>query len=233
MAGVRSVLRRFRRNRLTGIGLASESIDSYRDFWDSSAVADAENAVAHGVEDVWGSGASELTMLQPYLSPDASVLEVGCGIGRIMYHVAPHCREMHGVDISAEMLKLAAKNLAHVPNVKLHLGSGYDLPLPADEFDFVYSCRVFQHVPKNVVLNYLKEVHRVLKPGKKFALQIPNILLDEHMDALNHFAQPEFFRNPYPMYFYTPAEVERLGSYAGFEVKVVDDWLLAILTKPG
>jgi ubiquinone/menaquinone biosynthesis C-methylase UbiE len=160
------------------------------------------------------------------------VLEIGCGIGRIMYHVAPHCRELHGVDISAEMVRQASANLEHLPNVRLHVGNGFELPAQAEPFDLAYSCRVFQHIPKNVVLNYLKEAHRVLKPGAKFALQIPNILIDEHMDALNHFSSPEFFSNPYPMYFYTPAEIVRLGSYVGFDVEVVNDWLLAILTRP-
>lgn len=231
MTQVSRLLGRFRRKSLEKISLESESIESHRDFWERSAAADSANAVAYGVDDFWKSGENELAMLRPYLSDDAVALEIGCGIGRIMYHVAPHCREMHGVDISREMLRQARQNLAHLPNVRVHLGNGYALPVDSESFDLAYSCRVFQHIPKNIVLNYLKETYRAMRPGAKFVLQIPNILIDEHMLALNHFSSPEFFRNPYPMYFYTPAEIERIGSYVGFHVEVVDDWLLAILTK--
>lgn len=214
------------------VGLRDESIEGYRDFWERSALTDTDAAVAYGVSDFWKSGASELEMLLPFLSGEAKVLEIGCGTGRIMYHVAPHCRELHGLDISQEMIRRARTNLSQFPNVCLHVGSGYGLPFPAESFDLVYSCRVFQHIPKNIVLNYLKEARRVLKRGKKFLLQVPNILLDEHLLALDHFASPEYFRSPYPMHFYTPAEVERLGSFVGFSVEISDDWLLAVMTKP-
>ena len=214
------------------VGLKDESIAGFRDFWDRSAAIDAEATVAYGVDDIWKSGAEELRMLRPYLTGQYKVVEIGCGIGRIMCHVAPHCTELHGVDISAEMVRQAGANLREFPNVHLHVGNGYELPLPSDAFDLAYSCRVFQHIPKNIVLNYLKEVHRILKPGKRFVLQIPNILIDEHILALNHFASREYFENPYPMHFYTPTEIERIGSFVGFRVEVVDDWLLAILTKP-
>lgn len=226
------ILSKLRRKTSHEVGLKDESVSALKDFWDRSAAVNAAAAVAFGVDDIWKSGENELKMLKPYLSDDANVLEVGCGIGRILYHVAPHCSELHGVDISAEMIRQARTHLRHLKNVHLDVGSGSDLPYPSDTFDLLYSCRVFQHIPKNIVLNYLKEAHRVLKPGKKFALQIPNILLDEHIQALNHFATPEYFKKPYPMYYYTPAEIERLGTYVGFRVEVVDDWLLAILTKP-
>ncbi len=232
MASVRGLLGRLRRPKLEGVRLAGESADSYQEFWDRSARTDALNAVALGVEDFWKSGRAELEMLQKYLAPEATVLEIGCGVGRIMVHVAPHCKELHGVDISSEMLKQAASELSGLPNVHLHHSNGYDLPCRDGTFDFAYSCRVFQHMPKNVALYALREVHRVLKPGGRFALQVPNILLEEHLLAMNHFAQPQYFRKPYPMYFYTPPELERLVRYAGFEVDIVHNWLLAILTKP-
>lgn len=218
--------------RLDDLALRGDSVGDYRNFWDASAQTDAENAVAFGLDDIWESGKSEAAILTPYFDTNAVVLEVGCGIGRILFHVAPLCLELHGIDISQEMVRKADANLRERENVRLHVGTGYDLPFPDMAFDFAYSCRVFQHIPKNIALNYLKEVYRVLKPGGRFVLQVPNILLDEHMLSLNHFAQQQYFENPYPMYFYTPAEVERVGAFVGFEVEVVDDWLLAVLTKP-
>jgi hypothetical protein len=49
----------------------------------------------------------------------------------------------------------------------VHATSGADLAIFANEyFDFVYSYIVFQHIPERaIVLNYLREAQRVLKPG--------------------------------------------------------------------
>jgi hypothetical protein len=45
-------LGRLRRTPLEKIALGSESIDSYREFWNRSAATDNENAVAFGVDNL-------------------------------------------------------------------------------------------------------------------------------------------------------------------------------------
>ena len=94
-------------------------------------------------------------------------LEIGCGPGRLMRPMAPHFTEIHGVDVSDEMVRMAAERLRGTPNAHAHHGSGADLAMFADEtFDFVYSYAVFQHIPsRGVVFGYLREARRVLKTG--------------------------------------------------------------------
>ncbi len=94
-------------------------------------------------------------------------LEIGCGPGRLMRPMARHFGEIHGVDVSDEMIRMAAERLRGTPNAHPHRGSGADLALFAGEtFDFVYSYAVFQHIPsREVVFDYLREAWRVLKPG--------------------------------------------------------------------
>src|SRR5581483_4293096 len=96
-----------------------------------------------------------------------AALEIGCGPGRLMRPMSRHFGEIHGVDVSDEMIKLAAERLRHTPNAHPHHTSGSDLRQFADAtFDFVYSYAVFQHIPsREVVFNYLREAVRVLKPG--------------------------------------------------------------------
>ena len=100
-------------------------------------------------------------------------LEIGCGPGRLMLPLSRHFREIHGVDVSAEMVRLAERNLAGVPHAHVHVSDGTNLAGFADDwFDFVYSFAVFQHIPsREVVLNYLKETRRVLKTGGIARLQ--------------------------------------------------------------
>jgi len=52
-----------------------------------------------------------------------------------MVHLAPKCKELHGVDISDEMVRRAEASLAAARNVHLHLSNGYDLPLNSETFD--------------------------------------------------------------------------------------------------
>jgi len=82
-----------------------------------------------------------------------------------------------GVDISDEMVALARRTLAAVPHAHVQVNSGSDLSLfPDGYFDFVYSWIVFQHIPsKDVVLGYLREAQRVLKPGGILACQLRGV----------------------------------------------------------
>jgi SAM-dependent methyltransferase len=101
-------------------------------------------------------------------------LEIGCGPGRLMRPMSRHFGEIHGVDVSDEMIARARENLRGIPHAHPHATSGCDLSQFADDsFDFVYSYAVFQHIPsRDVVMQYLREARRVLKPGGLLRCQI-------------------------------------------------------------
>ncbi len=110
----------------------------------------------------------ELKRLPAGASPRA--LEIGCGPGRLMKPLSRHFTEIHGVDVSDEMIRLARERLRGIPHAHAHATNGASLAQFADEsFDFVYSYAVFQHIPsRDVVLEYMRETRRVLKPGGIF-----------------------------------------------------------------
>jgi SAM-dependent methyltransferase len=102
------------------------------------------------------------------------VLEIGCGAGRVTWALAEVFGEVHGVDVSGEMIELARRSLAGKPNIHLYKNNGMDLSvLPEIQFDFAFSTIVFQHIPsKEIIENYLREVHRVLLPGALFKFDV-------------------------------------------------------------
>jgi ubiquinone/menaquinone biosynthesis C-methylase UbiE len=204
------------------LGLEGQDLTSHQVFWDRSAELDAIRSIADQDTDesFESSGTVDAEAIRPYLPADGAFLEIGCGIGRVLQHVASMCREVHGLDISAEMVKRGEERLRHLPNVHLSHGNGYDLePYADDRFDVVYCGFVFQHMPKTTVYNYLLETHRVLKPDGVFRFQVPNILRSDQFHAFRHFAQPYFLDHPYPMHFYTPVEIVQLAVRAGFWVE--------------
>jgi ubiquinone/menaquinone biosynthesis C-methylase UbiE len=154
--------------------------------WNRRARSDARYYVALGRRDQsWEdffSGAEDLVLglekeLDRIAAPTAPTgrcaLEIGCGPGRLMLPLSRHFRQIHGVDVSDGMVRLARRNLASVPHAYVHTADGTSLTQFGDEFfDFVYSYAVFQHIPsREVVLNYLKETRRVLRTGGVARLQ--------------------------------------------------------------
>ena len=155
--------------------------------WNERAREDAHYFVAFGRrdqddEEFFATAADVVRELElelkrlPASTPVASrrALEIGCGPGRLMRPMSRHFGEIHGVDVSDEMIRNAKEKLRSVPNAHAHHASGADLAqFPAEHFDFVYSYAVFQHIPSSeVVFSYLRETVRVLKPGGVARLHI-------------------------------------------------------------
>jgi ubiquinone/menaquinone biosynthesis C-methylase UbiE len=102
------------------------------------------------------------------------VLEIGCGAGRVTHALSEVFGEVHGVDVSSEMVELARQALKDRPKVHIHKNNGMDLSvLPDLPFDFAFSSIVFQHIPsREIIENYIREVHRLLRPGALFKFQV-------------------------------------------------------------
>jgi|KBSSwiStaDraftv2_1062776.scaffolds.fasta_scaffold16274_5 SAM-dependent methyltransferase len=115
-------------------------------------------------------------------------LEIGCGVGRLMEHLAQDCGEIHGVDISDEMVAQGRKFLSAVPHAHLHVATESDLRAFADSsFDLVYSYAVLQHLPAaDLFWRYIAEAFRVLAPGGLFVFQFNGS--DDRRDAYDTWA---------------------------------------------
>jgi SAM-dependent methyltransferase len=165
-----------------------EQLQKMRDDWDQRARENARYYVATGTrewtdEQFFKSG--EMTVAEQILNdmenicqgkPPAAmrVLEIGCGAGRVTRALAKVFGEVHAVDVSGEMVRQAALALGDRPNAFVYQNNGKDLTvLPALEFDFAFSSIVFQHIPsREVIENYVREVHRLLRPGALFKFQV-------------------------------------------------------------
>lgn len=116
-------------------------------------------------------GLDRLTaMLAP--RPDDVLLEIGCGYGRLLWHLLPRVRHVIGVDLSPAPLAEANDLLTGRGSFELLLGDGVGLPaVPNASVTGVYAFTVFQHMTREGVRAYLREVRRVLASGGRCCFQ--------------------------------------------------------------
>jgi ubiquinone/menaquinone biosynthesis C-methylase UbiE len=120
------------------------------------------------------------------IDKDASVLEVGCGVGRDAIQLAEHLSSEGayvGIDIVRASIEWCQANITpRYPNFTFHYldiksqiysagGSmrvqDIKLPLPSASVDRVILQSVFTHMFYDDIIHYLKEFRRILKPGGK------------------------------------------------------------------
>lgn len=118
------------------------------------------------LDEQWADGRETAECVVRYISQTSLVLEIACGIGRVSRFVAPRCRHLYCTDILEEALREARKSLKDFANVSFHRTNGYDLGgFAAETFDCVYSFTTFFHFDLELVVQYFREIKRVLKPG--------------------------------------------------------------------
>jgi ubiquinone/menaquinone biosynthesis C-methylase UbiE len=160
--------------------------DHMRRYWDERARENANYFVDNrldyvdGDEDFfWEQGKADVAKLFELLEmtpgPDDVVLDIGCGVGRLLRALEPQTGGLIGIDVSSEMIALATKNLEDI-DVTLHVGSGTGLqPVEDSSVDGIISLVVFQHIPDpQITLGYIRDMGRVLKPGGWAAFQVSN-----------------------------------------------------------
>ena len=117
------------------------------------------------------------------LKPNETVLEIGCGIGRMALPLTNYLTDgrYEGIDIVEEGIDWCRKNIsAKYPNFRFQLAdihnalynpkgtenaAGYRFPFEDKTFDFVFLTSVFTHMVLPEVDNYVAEISRILKKG--------------------------------------------------------------------
>lgn len=113
------------------------------------------------------------------LSLDGTVLEIGCGVGRLLPDGG------YGIDVSSNMLKIARQRR---PECYFKLTTG-GIPYPDGFFDVIYSYLVFQHLKPKSIKNYMIEAYRCLDDGGEFRFQF--IEGTEREPFSNHYTTDE------------------------------------------
>lgn len=164
----------------------ARSADLSRDTWDSFAREDAMWYVvawsakrgAWDAAEFYATGRDSVNLFIKHLPLGGTIVDLGCGLGRMSFALAPHFKRVIGIDVSAEMIKRAEDWKAHtgVSNVDFIVNDGRTIPLPSSSVDACISYLVLQHMPSRALVNgYIREIGRVLRPGARAVIQLPLI----------------------------------------------------------
>ncbi len=214
-------------------------LDKMRTEWDERARENARYYIAtantewadeayfqSGRENIYHEVLTDMGNVAQGMEPKAmTVLEIGCGSGRLTRALAENFGTVYAVDISGEMIERAKESLRAFPNANVFQNNGADLQvldglLPEGKVDFAFSYIVFQHIPSAAVIHsYVREVFRFLKPGGLFKFQVQGCAVmddspedtwlgvhftDESATAMAHACgfEPRYFRHDGEQYFW-------------------------------
>jgi SAM-dependent methyltransferase len=133
--------------------------------WTGQILAQIMNLSHSGLTD-WG-------LRHVTIGPRFSILDVGCGGGRTIRKLAALAPEgkVHGIDYgkgSVAAARMTNAALIAVGRVEIKYGSVSALPFADDSFDLVTAVETAYYWPD--LVNDMREVRRVLKPGGTFLI---------------------------------------------------------------
>lgn len=140
---------------------------------------------------------------QQFVNPNDTVLDLAAGYCEFINNI--RCKRKIAVDLNTK-----TKQMAH-DDVEVHQTLSTKLAKSlTDKVDVVFTSNFFEHLEsKNELIDTLKEVYRVLKPGGKVMILQPNIRLvgERYWDYIDHML---------PL---TEKSLEEALALTGFKVK--------------
>lgn len=151
-----------------------------------------------------------------------TVLDVATGTGIFLIEMAKDGALCYGIDASPKMLeqlKRKTKQEELESNIKeIRVAEADRLPYPNDFFDWVTCIGMLEYYPIEYAETVLRDIRRVLKPGKKCFIDIP--------DPANAKAQSRNY-----IYRHNLKTFENMVEKAGFKIlaRNVAGWMIQYL----
>ncbi|MDR2452462.1 MAG: class I SAM-dependent methyltransferase [Candidatus Accumulibacter sp.] len=135
----------------------------------------------------YAGGKSDLELIDKTLSrngialpENATVVEYGCGLGRVTWHLAGRFSHVVGIDISGSMIAAADAYMRQhrIGNVSFQLLREIEDIDELPSCDLFFSLLVLQHNPPPLIGRIIRSAVRSLRPGGVALFQVPTYCED-------------------------------------------------------
>lgn len=151
-----------------------------------------------------------------------TVVDIGCGSGRLAYQLAPfEDISYFGSDVVPRLLEYA-QALCKRPDWKFQQIEGAVIPCPDNSADFTCFFSVFTHLVHEDTFRYITEAHRVLVPGGLLVMSFLEFQIPSHwrqFQASVYNLRPDSHLNQ----FLSRDAIEAWADHTGLEVVSIYD----------
>ncbi len=147
------------------------------------------------------------------LKPEDRILEIGCGIGTIVFELTKQGYDVRGTDISRVAIEYGRRKY---DGIQLAVQPAEELAFEDEAFDAVLSFDLFEHIAR--IDRHVDEVRRVLRPGGHYLFQTPNKYSNATFETLTHKSLK--WRRAHPS-LHTPGQLRRRLMRHGFDMRFV------------
>lgn len=154
-------------------------------------------------------------MYQKYIKPllpiqnkdSISILDVGCGWGGLIKVLQQDgYTSSTGFDISKEQID-TARSLG-VKNVIDQSIEQFCLNAKDESFDYILLFDILEHFPADKGIDLMNQIYRLLKPGGKIIIQVPN---GNSLISINYYGDITHYKA------FTPTSLSQIAKITGFE----------------
>lgn len=104
---------------------------------------------------------TEIDFLRNHITPNTTVLDIGCGAGRVISAIVDVTPYVTGIDTDAHAIEQTGATFANMPDVNITKGSAFAIPFEDYTFDFVLLMMTFVNFAEKKQ-QALQEMKRVL-----------------------------------------------------------------------
>ena len=150
----------------------------------------------------------QLRLLDGFLTPQTTYLEIGAGDCHLAMEAAGRCRHVYAVDVS----DVIAAGTQRPANFGLVLSDGVSIDVPPGTVDVAYSNQLMEHLHPDDAEAQLRQIVRAMAPGGRYICVTPHRFSGPHDISCLFDREARGFH----MKEYTYGELRRLFLRAGF-----------------